>query len=671
MFPHGINNIYIMKGENKVSMNDSIKEIMPMQSIIDGYKVGANISLLNVIYIDSKKQEESNRYDPDVIYIIYKDLDTMEKKAQMIEKPKIRYYITKPGIYTPYNQLYIEADKVRPITCRYKSLKESIAKETGNEEWFKNNISSGNYKELSKLFEIPSIFGADINIEDFYRYEFARLYQNNPYPVTELYLDIEVDITPINGDFPTKGNCPVNAITLVDQANSKVYTLLLDDESNLLIEEFKHSIGIISELKQFIQKQVGGKKQYIRFGLDKFEYKIIFFTEEINLISSAFQVINTFKPDFVLCWNMAFDIPYLIDRITVLGYNPISVISSNDFKYKHVNYYIDSHAVKFEERTDESRITTYSVYLDQLISFASRRKGQRMIGSYKLDDIGELCANVKKLDYSNITTNIMYLPKLDYKTFVFYNIMDTIVQLCIEHNTGDMEYIFNKTLSTNTRYSKIFRQTVYLKNRFMIDLTSYGYVIGCNANKRNEKGQLTGALVADPVNLSDKAKLKLNDKPVEILYNLIDLDYSSLYPSCMDQNNMSPTTMYGKILFSSKIDPRENRLHINSGLFDRSVSFVEDLLSTNYLDFCHRYLGLPTYEEMYKLIYEYFTKVKYPIGDLNMYDSLSNKIILCHNAPKGGKELLCRSIKKGEKIQLVQNIQPMPKIDMSRKRDDS
>ena len=80
-----------------------------------------------------------------------------------------------------------------------------------------------------------------------------------------------------------------------------------------------------------------------------------------------------------------------------------------------------------------------------MIQYASRRKSK--IGSYasfKLDDIGLMETGVQKLDYSHITNSVLELPWLDFKTFVLYNIMDTIVQKCIETKTQDLEYIFTK-----------------------------------------------------------------------------------------------------------------------------------------------------------------------------------------------------------------------------------
>ena len=44
------------------------------KSFIKGYKIGDNISLLNVIYHKPKKDPESGKYGKDSIDIIYKEI---------------------------------------------------------------------------------------------------------------------------------------------------------------------------------------------------------------------------------------------------------------------------------------------------------------------------------------------------------------------------------------------------------------------------------------------------------------------------------------------------------------------------------------------------------------------------------------------------------------------
>lgn len=606
------------------------------QSFIKGYSPGANISILNAIYHKSVKDPATGKYGKDSIDIVYKDLDTMEKKVQHIVEPEYTYYLTNPGVDAHYNRLCIEEDKVTPVTCKYRELLKDIAKNLNCLDVFYDNIRAGQYKMNEALFTNPRVFGADMNIEDFYRYRFDLVYKNSQSTPTKLYFDIEVDSINMAGNFPEMGECPVNAVTLVDEYNKKIYTLLLENYNNPLIEEFKKEPELPKKIKDFVRDCVGGWKDEHRFGLHEFSYKLLFYDEEIKLIYDMFRVINTIKPDFAVAWNIAFDLPYLINRIVALGYDPRSIICHNDFKVKECYYYIDKNADKFEERGDYAQVSSYTIYLDQLITFASKRKGQRAVPSFKLDYIGGTFAKVRKLDYSHITTNIAKLPYLDYRTFVFYNIMDTIVQLCIEHKVGDIDFVYSKSMTTNTRYAKVHRQTTYLVNRGIKDFRAMGYIMGCNTNKGNKKTGFPGAFVADPLNVSEKPRLEVNGIITMLCDNLDDFDYKALYPSIIEENNAAPNTQIGKILFNEQIDDKENRF--NNDYFSRSVWFIEDYTSHDRLNFCHRYLNLASYNEMYYEIINYFTNIKAPIMGLNYIDTISGLRVMCNIVPTDSKK---------------------------------
>ena len=118
---------------------------------------------------------------------------------------------------------------------------------------------------------------------------------------------------------------------------------------------------------------------------------------------------------------------------------------------------------------------------------------------------------VRKLDYSHITTNLTELPYLDYKTFVFYNIMDTIAQKCIEMTVEDIDYIFATAVNNDTRYSKCHRQTVYLTNRGAKEFMNDGFVMGNNANRGSDPPttKFPGAFVANPKKLNDYSKQRI------------------------------------------------------------------------------------------------------------------------------------------------------------------
>ena len=388
---------------------------------------------------------------------------------------------------------------------------------------------------------------------------------------------------------------------------------------NPQIEEFEKSIGpdLFKELNDFIIDNVGGIKQAEKYNVHNLEYEFVFYDEEINLIQDLFSLINMNEPDFLLAWNMAFDIPYIVERLRRLGYKPEDIMCHPCFAEDErvVEYFIDEkHKNEYEARGDRYDISAHTVYLDQLIHFASRRKGQAQFPNFKLDTAGSIIAKVRKLDYSHITTDISQLPYLNYKVFVFYNIMDTIVQKCIEEKVKDIEYIYTKCLTNNTRYDKGHRQTVYLTNRATKDFDQDGFIIGNNINKHAIKIAFEGALVGDPTHNSDYSKVKLYNQILNIARNLLDFDYKSLYPSCALQDNMSPNTIIAKIEIDHKVFNYENPF--NKKFYVRGGNYIEDLISENVIEFCHRWLHYANFMQWLDDLRYYFTNVETPMFNI-------------------------------------------------------
>ena len=496
---------------------------------LKSHQPGANITIMNTM--SSSFKDEKEKFHEGLI-LVYKDVDTgILYKEEMID-PDYTFYVADPDHRVNYNRIFVEKKYCHPVTVPHRKVESKIADITGNKEFFKDNATSGNRRENQRLHTHPDIFRSDMNIEDYYRFEFDKTYVNEPCKVTKSFLDIEADTISMIGDFPQMGECPVNACTLIFQDMNQVFTFLLETKSNPQIQEFKKSVedgSIFPELKEFVINAVNGPDSAAKFGIDKFNYNFLFYKEEeeIKLISDIFAAINNFKPDFCLAWNMSFDIPYLIERIRVLGYKPEDIICHPDFSLKFCQYFIDTRMQnELAERGDFALISAYTCYIDQMIQYASRRKGRGRPLSFSLDYTGEVVAKVKKLDYKHITTNISELPYKDYKTFTFYNIMDVIVQVCIENKTGDLEYMTAKALVNNTRYSKVHRQTVYLSNRGCKEFDQGGFIIGNNVNKFNDKPEtkFPGAYVADMLRIKDISKIKIGGVPISVFNNLNDFD---------------------------------------------------------------------------------------------------------------------------------------------------
>lgn len=623
---------------------------MNFDQLIPSYPLGSDLVILDATYhFPNKQQVESYNgvktvYTPDTMTIVYKDNTTGKKGIEVIENPKYVFYMLKNNIPTPnYDMFFTDMKNLDEITCRYRDINKAIAEKldqyegtTKYTDLYKRNVRDGNYKANMDFQKSRRVFGSDIPINDFYRMRFAEQYKNTETPVSRAYLDIEVDVKLSPTDFPTNGNCPINAISYFEHDTKRLFTFLLNQKDvNPKSNEFCTTVDnreFNEEFKGFLNETLGTEKVK-DFKLENIQTKVLTYDDELTLLKDLFGYINYTKPDFLMVWNMSFDIPFIINRILALGGNPKEIMCIHDISplYENCNYIVDSDHEDFSTKGDYADITSYTVYLDQLIQFASRRRGGAQYRSYSLDYIGNEMAGVQKLHYENIAANVMDLPYNDYRTFVKYNMMDVLVQYCIEFKADDILYVFDKALLNCTEYKKVHRQTIYLSNRATIMFKNFGnYVLGNNLNKFKPKPTVKyeGAYVADPCKFGDKYKDKVNGIPIMRASNAIDFDFTRLYPSITQEYNMAPNTEIGYIKIPNKIYEAENATHNEK--YTRSGQFIEDMTSECDIEFAHRWFNLASFKEAYADIIEYFNTEESPFYRLVNDDLLPKQVYNKH-----------------------------------------
>ena len=194
--------------------------------LLEQYPEGSDLTIMNTFY-QFPIFEEGKKICDDFIVLVYKDNKTKEKGYRIISKPEYTYYKVKDEKdRLDYSRLFIEREKVEPVTVPFKDLEKSIAEQTGNMDFYTSNIMSRNKGENKKLHTDPDIFFSDSNIEDHYRFKFANIYTNSIEKLNKAFFDIEVDGKFAKGDFVELGECEINAVSYLDEASNKVYTLL-------------------------------------------------------------------------------------------------------------------------------------------------------------------------------------------------------------------------------------------------------------------------------------------------------------------------------------------------------------------------------------------------------------------------------------------------------------
>ena len=563
--------------------------------------------LLNVFY-HRPDWESPGKHD--YASIVFKDVNTGRKWIQTIEDPQYMMYIVKPQYrdYTHYPS-YMPLDRCDQKIVKFKNIINEIVKVGGKKladykEWCNKNNKSAK----KNLHHYPYILATDYPYTNYFRCEWMLHYHDYDmqYSLSKVFADIEVDGIDAPG-FPTADICPINAVAVVDAETKTVHSFLLRNPENPLIEQFENNLpNFIDKCHTTFDESYG-----------ELNYEIHIYDTEIDMITEVFRLFNTLARDFILFWNMAFDIPYFIDRIKALGYDPMKIMCDPEFIQDELYYRKDHRHHDFKTKNDVFTCTSKSVYLDQMSQYIKIRKARSELKTVRLNAIAKAELNDEKLDYSD-EANIKTLPYENYELFVLYNIKDTLLQYGIEMKTHDIDNVFQRSLINATQYESAFSQTILLKNRAYLSYYKQGFIIGNNNNidygnrgfdndgadndEDDDEEGFAGALVGDPM-LNEKVGVEILGRPSKFIFSrVIDYDFSSMYPNITITHNIGTVPMIGKIKLEGfgqyNTDP-------DNVFYDEGQVFLEDYLSKDYSFIGNRYFGLPTGEELIKEFGQY------------------------------------------------------------------
>ena len=76
--------------------------------------------LIDMQYVNGDRRQQI----PDYLYVIYKDLDTGEKKVEKIPEPRMDIYFEKEEFRNhDYNKTWVKLDQVNKYNCKYTDIK--------------------------------------------------------------------------------------------------------------------------------------------------------------------------------------------------------------------------------------------------------------------------------------------------------------------------------------------------------------------------------------------------------------------------------------------------------------------------------------------------------------------------------------------------------------------
>ena len=307
-----------------------------------------------------------------------------------------------------------------------------------------------------------------------------------------VYLDIEIEMGgALTPEYIKSAPMPITSIALID-VTTKTKICFIVDKSKEIQEHNQDGKLIIP---------CGSEKELIKRFLDKWE--------ELD-------------PTIVVGWNSAyFDIPYLYFRFQqvvkdeVTRLSPIGKINYRDF-------------------AGETQITIGGVnHLDYML--LHKKYIMKEEPSYKLGDIGLKYVNLGKIEYEG---NLNTLFKNDLNTFIDYNLRDVEIVEQLEGKLKFIELTIMISHICNIPYESIYWNTVMNEGAILKYLRREGIVSPNKPTTHNPSLKAANETYAGGYLL----------EPIPGLYfDVIDLDFTSLYPSIIKSLNLGIETLVGRI----------------------------------------------------------------------------------------------------------------------------
>jgi DNA polymerase elongation subunit (family B) len=318
-----------------------------------------------------------------------------------------------------------------------------------------------------------------------------------------VYFDIECEIGgALTPEYIKTAPMKMTSIAAYDNTNKKYYCLILDEKG---------------ELTETIQP----------------DREILPFKTEKEMLLAFLNLWEIMDPTIISGWNSGyFDIPYMYYRMCkVLSVEDATRLSPIG-------------KINFSEYNTEQPIEIGGVnHLDYMLLF--KKFVTKQEPSYRLNDIGEKYVKLGKVEYEG---SLDRLFREDVNKFIEYNIRDVEIIIELEKKLKFIDLTITICHLCHTPYEQIYMSTTLNDGAILTYLKRKGIA---SPNKPTTINPLLK--IRDEEN-DGYAGGYLKD-PIPGLYEwVIDLDFTSLYPSIIRSLNIGIETFVGRIVNNDKYD---------------------------------------------------------------------------------------------------------------------
>ena len=368
-----------------------------------------------------------------------------------------------------------------------------------------------------------------------------------------------------NGQYPTLDGKRANAVTKYDWKDNSLYESDLDAYTSVLIDKYKDSddaaewqnivyfdieceiagaltpeliknaptkitsIAVYDNTTQKYYCLILDEKQQLKT-INEENRAIIPFPHEHDLLHAFLNLWEQLDPTIITGWNTEyFDVPFLYYRLE----NQLGTIEATRMS--------PLRKIKFGTYSHDAPVELAGLnHLDYMLLF--KKYNAKQEPSYKLGDIGEKYVGLTKIEYEG---NLDRLFQEDINKFIEYNIRDVEILIELEKKFKFIELTIAICHLCHVPYEQIYLSTALNDGAILTYLKRQGIV------SPNKPTTIRPALY----DIKEEYAGGYLKDPVPGLYEwVIDLDFTSLYPSIIRSLNIGIETYIGRIVNRDKYD---------------------------------------------------------------------------------------------------------------------
>ena len=512
---------------------------------------------------------------------------TLFKELKLLEDYKRPFWITKK-IHQNYKDKkeYERIERLDLYTTTQSDIDTNVCLALGQSP---SRFNIGNIKDSPYLYayEVPST--------SFIKYMYGLKNEGFISNYEVVNLDIEADVTGKHND--------ITIITLSTAGYRHTAVL-----RRLYKDKYKTDEEIIKAIREKDAEDLpdGFAKENTKI------FNITVHDNDLDLITSIYDILHLMSPDFVTIHNMVYDIEKILERLEFWGVPAGKVLCDPNmpdnlkwYSFKPGKQHKMKKGIKigipFEERWTTLDATASFMTMCTMSGYAFvRQAAGKLVGGYGLDNLLEKNGLAGKLNYEdNISVNLSkkewhaYMSTNKPLEYTIYANQDTAGMTNLENKNEDFSQaipIF-AGISDFLRYNSSTHRAIcngYLENK------AKGLIIGTtpkNPIDRTYLGTKGWIKTLSSEHIQEETGLEVTNIPglkTNVTANADDLDCVSSYPSDIQAVNISAATVRAEIMTIGRIPKKKFK--------NNNINLISS--NSNTVSYCNTMLNLPTILEM-------------------------------------------------------------------------